>query len=209
MAFTLPPLNRQSAIIGTAGRASDAFAQYWQRVLNAIGGAITDIRSTNERQDAQLAQLLAVQAAVNSQAAGLPSGTSGPTRFGVSSGTRIIAGSVNLTGVVAGTLRFDTTRLNADSLTTVTAGPLAGTYWITEEPTSGGTKTDILTGSWTATLPGPGEPVEIVFPDATVDAARPATTNTGAVTYRLELARASGSAVLTNAIATFRAGQAS
>lgn len=209
MAFSLPPLNRQSAIIGAAGRASDAFAQYWQRVLNAVSGAIRDIQATNVRQDAQLAQLLAIQAAVNSQGAGLPSGTSGPTRFGVPSATRVIAGTVSLAGITAGTLRFDTTVVYADLTTAVTDGPFSGTYWITEELTSGGPKTDILTGAWSAEFVAPGEPVLVTWPGSVIGAARPATTNTGAVTYRLELARASGTAVLTGALATFRAGQAS
>ncbi len=208
MAFILDRLRRGVGLVGNTGAATDWFAILWDKTVGQIEATVSEIVATNARQDAQLAQLLAVQAAVNSQASGKPSGTSGPTSFGVSGAGRVTIGTVALTGVVAGTLRFDSTRIYIDGIKTAVTDAFSGTYWITEEPTSGGTETDILTGSWTADPVGPGEPVVIVFPGATVDAARPTATNTGDVTYRLEVARASGTAVLTNALATFRAAQA-
>ncbi len=220
--MAIPPLNRQDRIIAQNGTASTSFSIYWALVLKSIEDQFASINTLIAGQAAQLVtitnllnQVLAAQAsanaanaALNSINSGLPSGTSGPTTFGVSSGTYATVGTVALTGVTAGTLRFDTTRLLSDGFVTgLTSGPLSADYRITEEPTGGGTVTTCITGTWTASILS-GDPVEIVFPEATLDAARPTLVNTGNVTYRLQVRRASGSAVLTGAKAIFRAAQA-
>lgn len=212
----IPPLNRQGSIVNRNGTPSNAFAIYWQNVIKAIQKQIADIVAVNNEQTNLLNQILAAQAsanaanaAVNSLNSGLPSGTNGPNTFGVSSTSWVTIGTVNLTGVTAGTLRFDTTRLLVDGFsTTLSNKPLNANYRITEEPTGGGTVTVCLSGSWTADQ-FPGDPVEITFPEATVDAARPTLVNTGAVTYRLQVQRSSGTAILDDAMAIFRAAQAS
>jgi hypothetical protein len=123
--------------------------------------------------------------------------------------------TVNLTGITAGTLRFDTTNVLVNGgLTEVTGGPFSGEYRITEEPTSGGTVTTLLSGVWSAvgTIIIPGEPIEpatISFPSSDLIAPRPTIVNTGNVTYRLQVRRSSGSAVLTGALAILRAAKAS
>jgi hypothetical protein len=212
----IPPLNRSAPVVTRNFTASNSFAIYWANVIAAIKAQIADIVAINNEQTNLLNQILAAQAsanaanaALNSLNSGLPSGTSGPTTFGVSSTSWVTVGTVVLTGVTAGTLRFDTTRLLGDGfVTTLTGGALAADFRITEEPTGGGAVTDCVTGTWSATVLS-GDPVEIVFPEATVDAARPTLVNTGNVTYRLQVRRASGSAVLAGAKAIFRAGQAS
>lgn len=214
--MNIPPLNRSLELVSLSRTPSNAFAIYWAEVIKAIQAQIADIVAINVEQTNLLNQILAAQAsadaanaALNSINSGLPSGTSGPTTFGVSSTSWVTVGTVALTGVTAGTLRFDTTRLLGDGfVTTLTGGALDADFRITEEPTSGGTVTDCVTGTWSATVL-PGDPVEIVFPDATVDAARPTLVNTGNVTYKLQVRRASGSAVLAGAKAIFRAAQAS
>jgi hypothetical protein len=230
VAISIPPLNRALEIVTRNRIAGDAFATYWGQVLAAIKSQFTAIEAVNAEQAAQLAtvnailveqanqlnQILAAQAsanlanaALNSINSGFPSGTSGPASFGVSSTSYVTIGTVALTGITAGTLRFDTTRLLVDGFSTsLTSGLLAADYRITEEPTSGGAVTTCLTGTWTASQLS-GDPVDIVFPEATVDAARPTLVNTGNVTYKLQVRRASGSAVLTNAMAIFRAAKAS
>lgn len=213
--MAIPPLNRQNKIIAANGTADTAFAIYWGQVIKSIEDQLAAIKAVNIEQTNLLNQVIAAQAsanaanaALNSINSGLPSGTSGPTTFGVSSGTYVTVGTIALTGITAGTLRFDTTRLLVDGFVTgLTGGALSADYRITEEPTSGGTVTDCITGTWTATIL-PGDPVEIVFPEATVDAARPTLVNTGNVTYKLQVRRASGAGVLTGAMAIFRAAQA-
>lgn len=220
--MNIPPLNRMTPIVTEDRMASNSFAIYWANVITSIQKQITDIsdiiadiQAVNIEQTNLLNQILAAQAsanaanaALNSINSGLPSGTSGPTTFGVSSTSYVTVGTVALTGVTAGTLRFDTTRLLNDGFaTTLTGGALVADYQITEELTSGGPPAVCLTGTWSASQLS-GDPVEIVFPDATVDAARPTLTITGNVTYKLQVRRASGSAVLGGAKAIFRAAQA-
>lgn len=220
--MNIPPLNRAAPVVTRNLTASNSFAIYWANVISAIQGQISDINAIiadivaiNVEQTNLLNQILAAQAsanaanaALNSINSGLPSGTSGPNTFGVSSTSWTTIGTVALTGVTAGTLRFDTTRLLNDGFaTTLTSGPLAADYQITEELTSGGPPAVCLTGTWSASQLS-GDPVEIVFPEATVDAARPTLTITGSVTYKLQVRRASGSAALAGAMAIFRAAQA-
>ena len=212
----IPPLNRQGSIVNRNGTPSNSFAIYWQNVIKAIQKQIADIIAVNNEQTNLLNQILEAQAtanaanaALNSMNSGFPSGTSGPFAFGVSSTSWLTIGTVSLTGVTAGTLRFDTTRLLINGFaTTVTDGPLAADYQIAEELTGGGPVSVCLSGTWTAEQVA-GDPAEIVFPFATVDAARPTIVNTGAVTYRLQVRRSSGIAVLAGARAIFRAAQAS
>lgn len=213
----IPPLNRSAPVVTHNLTASNSFAIYWANVIAAIKAQIADIVSINTEQTNLLNQILAVQAssnaanaALNSINLGFPSGTSGPSVFGVSSTSWVTVGSVDLMGVTAGTLRFDTTRLLVDGINTdITGSPtLLADYQITEEPTGGGSVTVCLSGSWTATKDFVSGLVEIDFPVATVDAARPTMVNTGNVTYRLQVRRASGSNSLANAVAIFRAAKA-
>lgn len=220
--MAIPPLSRSLEIVTKGRTAGNSFAIYWSNVLKAIEKQFTDIATVNSQQAAMLVeqanllnQVLSAQssanaanAALNSINLGLPSGTGGPTTFGVSSSSFVTIGTVALMGVTAGTLRFDTTRLLNDGfVTTLSGGALAADYQITEQPTGGGAVTVCLSGTWSASQ-FPGDPVDIVFPYATVDAARPVVVNTGNVTYRLEVRRSSGSAVLAGAKAIFRAAKA-
>lgn len=211
----IPPLNRQGSIVNRNGTPSNSFAIYWQNVIKAIQKQIADVVAVNVEQTNLLNQILAAQASANAANASansinsnFPSATDGPKLFSVSSTSWVAIAFVDLTGVTAGTLRFDTTRILLNGTTTLSNAPLNANYRITEQPTGGGPVTVCLSGTWTADQP-PGDPLEISFPDATVDAARPTIVNTGAVTYRLEVQRSSGLGVLTDATAIFRAAQAS
>ena len=214
--MAIPPLSNTLEIVGPNRIASGPFAIYWGQVRKSIEDQIAAIIAVNIEQTNLLRQVLAAQssanaanAALNSINSGFPSGTSGPTSFGVSSTSYVTVGTIALTGITAGTLRVDTTRLLVDGFsTTLTSGSLSADYRITEEPTSGGAVTTCLTGAWSASQLS-ADPVEIIFPEATVDAARPTLVNTGNVTYKLQVRRASGSAILTNAMAIFRAAKAS
>ena len=84
-----------------------------------------------------------------------------------------------------------------------------GDFWITEQATSGGVINDLYTDTWSGLNAGGGD-VSIGLDDQpALDAARPTVGITGNVTYRLQVARASGSNTVISAFADFRAAQAS
>lgn len=214
MAFKFPPLERGFKISDASGIVSDAFARFWQK----FGSELTKQETT---QDALLQQILTAQAAAsaaqasanaanassNSVGSGKVSGTSNLQNFSCSSVVRATIATVNLTGVVAGTLRFDTTSIfGSYPLTSLIGTAFSGNIFITEQSTSGGAVTDIYSGSITAVNDGEGG-IEFTYDQAAIDALRPTAVNVGNVTYRLQIAK-TGSVNLIDASCILRAAQA-
>lgn len=221
MAFTLPPLGDNGEIVTPTRRASLAFSRYWQRVLNEITKVINSIQSVQTEQSAVLARLLASElmttaasnqaqsaaATANSAAAGKSAGAAVGVVWSCPTTARTVIASVPLVGIVAGTLRFDMTRIYPSGATAMGSDLASGLWWITEELTSGGARTDILTGPWSATGAGGLAFALAIDNESSLDAARPTAVNLGDVTYRLEIQRTSGFAV-TDAMADLRVAQA-
>lgn len=212
--FTLPPLGDQTEIVTQSRRPSLAFSRYWNSVITRLVSEINTQSEILARLTANEINVAAVASQAQSAAA-----TANSAATGVSAGViirapwssvtmaRTVVATVPLTGVVAGTLRFDTTRLYPEGTSSMVGEFTSGTWWISEQLTSGGAKTDLLTGFWTAD--GGGEFILslAINDEAALDAARPTAVNVGAVTYRLEVQRTSGGAI-NSAFADLRVAQA-
>jgi hypothetical protein len=197
------------AIDPRTGYFTPVWQQYMEQLALAVGGSTGDAVSDAVTQaEAAISQAQTAAASASSAGAGKASNAVVGQVFNSASSTRVIAASVPLVGVVAGTLQFDTTSIYSDVATALTGVFYSGTFWITEQLTSGvGPKNDLLTGGITVFKDGGF--IEVFINDqATLDAARPAAGILGNVTYRLEVARATGTASLTNALADLRAAQA-
>lgn len=212
MAISLDRLRRGFALVGSDRGATDWFSRLWDRTMGTIERNDADIRAAleaagiavREGQNAQ-SQAATAAATANSAAAGKAAGSVVGARWvGPGTGWLTIA-SVDLTGVVAGTLRFDTTRIYAAADAIIVPDELVvfGLEFRIRE--SGGT---VLYGPAVFTVQG-GMPVIIAIDDAAaLDAARPAVVTTGAVTYQLQ-ARGTGAVNVTNGgLADFRVAQA-
>lgn len=188
------------------GTVSADFARWWQR-------NIAGIKTAQSQANAAVSQAATAAATATSSGSGFASGSVINSEFDCTSTTRVIVAAVPLMGITAGTLRFDTSNIYALFPQTVIANGFQfyGTFWITEQLTSGGPKNDLYTGTWTGLAESGGTAFADVFIDDTVtlDAARPTAGITGDVTYRFEVARASGSQIISKAYADFRAAQAS
>lgn len=187
------------------GTVSADFARWWQQ-------NIAGVKTAQSQANAAVSQASTAAATANSAGSGLASGSVTGSEFDCNSGTRVIVAAVPLTGITAGTMRFDTTAIYPIFPNTKQANGFQfyGTFWITEQLTSGGTKNDLYTGTWTGLGETVGTNDADVFIDDTVtlDAARPTIGITGNVTYRLEVARASGDEIISKAYADFRAAKA-
>lgn len=203
MAFSLPPLNNNLEIVTRGGKASNAFARYWQKLLSAI--------TTQENmQDDLLAQIvaatnLAQQANTNATAAQAAANTANQTAnsatltFPAGSVTDTIwnctdtvfttVATVQLTGVTAGILKFTTTRLLVNSSSYISVAEGEYKWRLTEELASGGGETIIITGTFSVEKLS-GNLLAAVFSDVTaLDALEYALVNTGTVKYRLQIAK--------------------
>lgn len=204
--MAIPPLPRGMRIQNTDGTVSADFARWWQQ-------NIAGVKQAQSQAVAAVSQAATAAATANSAGSGLASGSAPNVEFDCNSGTRVVVAAVPLTGITAGTLRFDTTAIYAlYPLTKIANGTqFFGTFWITEQLTSGGTKNDLYTGTWSGQGEGNGANDADVFIDdpVTLDAARPTVGITGNVTYRLEVARTSGAQIISKAYADFRAAKAS
>jgi hypothetical protein len=193
------------------GSVSADFARWWQLNVVATDAAQEQAQVAASAAAAASSQAATAAATGTSAGSGFPSGGVVNQQFDCTSGTRVTIASVPLIGVTAGTLRFDTTALYAVYPTTGITGvsTFFGTFWITEQLTSGGTINDLYTASWSGLNEGFGAVDIYIDNQAALDAARPTAGITGNVTYRLQVARASGSNSVTAAFADFRAAQAS
>jgi hypothetical protein len=206
----IPPLPRNLRIQNDDGSVSADFARWWQ--LNVVATEAVQAQAQTAASAATAAQSQAATAAATatSSGAGFPSGGVVSQQFNCTSGARVTIATVPLIGVTAGTLRFDTTALYAIYPQTEITGlsTFFGDFWITEQATSGGAINDLYTDTWSGLNAGAGE-VDIYIDDqAALDAVRPTVGITGNVTYRLQVARASGFNTVTSAYADFRAAQA-
>jgi hypothetical protein len=192
------------------GSVSADYARWWQLTVVATAEAVEQAQTAASVAVAASSQAQTANAAASSAGAGLASGAVVAQQFDCTSGTRVTIASVPLVGVTAGTLRFDTTNFYALYPNTVLSSPadFLGTFWITEQLTSGGPINDLYTDTWTAINAGQGDVTVFIDDPTSLDAARPTAGITGNVTYRLQVARASGVNTITSAYADFRAAQA-
>lgn len=209
--MAIPPLPRSMRIQNLDGTVSSDFARWWQ--LNVVATDAAQVQAQTAASAATAAQSQAATAAATatSSGSGFPSGGVVSQQFDCTSATRVTIATVPLIGVTAGTLRFDTTALYAIYPQTEISGvsTFFGDFWITEQLTSGGTINDLYTDTWSGINAGFGDVSIGIDDQAALDAARPTAGITGNVTYRLQVARASGSNTVTSAYADFRAAQAS
>lgn len=212
MSISLDRLRRGFALVGSDRGATDWFSRLWDRTMGTIERNDADIRAAlaaagiavREGQNAQ-SQAQTAAATANSAAAGKAAasvvgvGWTGPT-----TSWQTVA-SVDLTGVVAGTLRFDTTRIYASA--SATASEAAALYSLQFRiRESGGT---VLYGPATVTVEVFEGTVSItIFDVAPLDAARPAVVTTGAVTYELQLQGTGAVSIISGGLADFRVAQA-
>ncbi len=205
----VPPLPRNMRLQNADGTVSADFARWWQQNIVATQAASTAAATAATAASAAQSQAQTAAAAATSAGAGFASGADVGRAFSCSSGTRVVVSEIALVGITAGTMRFDTTAFYSLVDTTMTGSLLAGQFWITEQLTSGGTKNDLYTDTWTALDEGGGIISVYIDDEAALNAARPVIGITGNVTYRLEVARVTGTQTVTNAYADFRAAQAS
>jgi hypothetical protein len=217
----IPPAGG-AAIDPRTGYWMPVWLQFFEQLALAVGGdaggdRIGDVGASSASTSSMVLSLAnsaqssanAANAAVASIGSGKPSGTSGPNLFDVSTGAWVTVASVNLVGIVAGSLRFDATDLRAGMATSMTGLSIGCAYRVTETSTSGGAVSVCFSDTWSAAFFGePLDPVEVTFNASPLNVARPVTVNTGAVTYKLQVQKVSGSGVLTGALAIFRAAQA-
>ena len=209
--MAIPPLPRNLRIQNADGSVSADFARWWQLNVVATDAAQVQAQTAASAAAASASQAATAAATATSAGSGFASGGVVSQQFDCTSATRVTIATVPLIGVTAGTLRFDTTALYAVYPTTEMTGlsTFFGTFWITEQATSGGVINDLYTDTWSGLNAGQGE-VDIYIDDQpALDAARPTVGITGNVTYRLQVARASGTNTVTSAFADFRAAQAS
>ena len=209
--MAIPPLPRNLRIQNADGSVSADFARWWQLNVVATEAVQVQAQTAASAAAASASQAATAAATATSAGSGFASGGVVNQQFDCTSATRVTIATVPLIGVTAGTLRFDTTALYAVYPTTEMTGlsTFFGTFWITEQATSGGVINDLYTDTWSGLNAGQGD-VSIGIDDQPVlDAARPTVGITGNVTYRLQVARASGTNTVTSAFADFRAAQAS
>lgn len=209
--MAIPPLPRNLRIQNADGSVSADFARWWQLNVVATEAVQVQAQTAASAAAASASQAATAAATATSAGSGFASGGVVNQQFDCTSATRVTIATVPLIGVTAGTLRFDTTALYAVYPTTEMTGfsTFFGDFWITEQATSGGVINDLYTDTWSGLNAGQGE-VDIYIDDqAALDAARPTVGITGNVTYRLQVARASGTNTVTSAYADFRAAQAS
>ncbi len=209
--MAIPPLPRNLRIQNADGSVSADFARWWQLNVVATEAVQFQAQTAASAAAASASQAATAAATATSAGSGFASGGVVNQQFDCTSATRVTIATVPLIGVTAGTLRFDTTALYAVYPTTEMTGfsTFFGDFWITEQATSGGVINDLYTDTWSGLNAGQGE-VDIYIDDqAALDAARPTVGITGNVTYRLQVARASGTNTVTSAYADFRAAQAS
>lgn len=207
--MAVPPLPKNLRIQNDDGTVSADFARWWQLNVVATSQAQEQAQVAASAAAASASQAQTAAATATSAGSGVPAGGSVNQQFDCNSGTRITIASVALVGVVAGTLRFDTTALySVYPETNVTGSLFFGTFWITEQLTSGGPINDLYTDTWSGVNAGAGDISVYIDDQAALDAARPTVGITGNVTYRLQVARASGTNLVTSAYADFRAAQA-
>ena len=208
------PLNRGQQIVNADGTPTQQFVTLMQRITSAF--VDTDAAVAAVRDVATTASATAGAASVEASgaAAGLPvkSVSGGP--FTITSGTRQTVGAIDLVGVTAGPLRFDTTALFASMTAAVVNGDVFnGRFWIAQELTGGGGLADVYTDTFTleriVNIYGGTLFYLLTFDAAALNAARPAVISTGDVTYRLQVARDSGTALAGGLTFSFLAGQAS
>ena len=209
--MAIPPLPRNLRIQNADGSVSADFARWWQLNVVATDAAQVQVQTAASAAAASASQAATAAATATSAGSGFASGGVVNQQFDCTSATRVTIATVPLVGVTAGTLRFDTTALYAVYPQTEITGlsTFFGDFWITEQATSGGVINDLYTDTWSGLNAGGGD-VSIGLDDQpALDAARPTVGITGNVTYRLQVARASGTNTVTSAFADFRAAQAS
>ena len=216
--MAIPPLPRNLRIQNEDGTVSADFARWWQ--LNVVATEAVQVQAETAQVQAQTAasaaaasasQAATAAATATSAGSGFASGGVVNQQFDCTSATRVTIATVPLVGVTAGTLRFDTTALYAVYPQTEITGisTFFGDFWITEQLTSGGPINDLYTDTWSGLRAGPGDTEIQIDDQPALDAARPTVGITGNVTYRLQVARASGFNTVISAFADFRAAQAS
>jgi hypothetical protein len=219
MVFTLPPLANDVNIVGRTGVASRYFSALWAKLTG-------EIVSQEAKQDTLLVQVLAAQsaAAMAQSSAAAAQGqaqtanataNSAAANFPAASSAWVVVSTIDLPGITAGTLRFDTTSIYERSIPVV-SGVLSGTtfsglFRIREQTTGGGSPATLVSGTWSAIRET--DPFVFIITNvddvAALNAARPAVGLTGTVRYTFEVSRASGSTTVTNIGADFRAAKAS
>jgi len=206
----VPPLPKNMRLQNADGTVSADFARWWQLNVVATGAAQEQAQVAASAAAASASQAQTAAATATSAGSGFASGGVVNQQFDCTSGTRVTIATVPLIGVTAGTLRFDTTALYSIYPTTTMSGvsTFFGDFWITEQLTSGGPVNDLYTDTWTGLNAGFGDVSIGIDDQAALDAVRPTVGITGNVTYRLQVARASGSNTVTAAFADFRAAQA-
>ena len=208
--MAVPPLPKNLRIQNADGTVSADFARWWQLNVVATSAAQEQAQVAVSAAAAASSQAATATATGTSAGSGFASGGVVNQQFDCTDGTRVTIATVPLIGVTAGTLRFDTTALySIFAQTEVTGSSFFGDFWITEQLTSGGTINDLYTATWFGLNEGAGIVSVYIDDQAALDAARPTAGITGNVTYRLQVARASGTNSVTSAFADFRAAQAS
>ena len=209
--MAIPPLPRNLRIQNADGSVSADFARWWQLNVVATEAVQVQAQTAASAAAASASQAATAAATATSAGSGFASGGVVNQQFDCTSATRVTIATVPLIGVTAGTLRFDTTALYAVYPTTEMTGlsTFFGDFWITEQATSGGVINDLYTDTWSGLNAGQGDVSIQIDDQAALDAARPTVGITGNVTYRLQVARASGTNTVTSAFADFRAAQAS
>lgn len=208
--MSIPPLPKGMRLQNSDGSVSSDFARWWQLNIVETSKVQEKAQMAASAAAASASQAQTAAAVATSAGSGFASGGAVEQQFTCNSGTRLTVASVALVGVTAGTLRFDTTALYAIyPQTEITGFQFFGTFWITEQLTSGGPINDLYSASWSGINAGRGDISVYIDDQAALDAARPTVGITGNVTYRLQVARASGTNSVTSAYADFRAAQAS
>jgi len=207
--FTLPRLRAANAITGPDGRAVNAFVQFWDTICRKIEGQETNQDAILVDLQAVVAQLqanatatqVAQQAANDAQTtADGTSASSGYASATVNLGSAWVPGpQVNLTGVVAGTLTIPGT--GPQQTETVTMGGskvgVSGEFRVVEIVS--GVETTVYTGNLSVTRvynrydEGLEAPSVNNLSAAEVGSFSLARTSTGAVSYRLDFRRTTGS----------------
>jgi len=208
------PLSRGQRIVNADGTPTQQFVTLMQRITSAFADTDAAVAAVRDVATSASATASAASVEASGAAAGLPVKSISGGPFNITSDTRQTIGVIDLQGVTSGTLRFDTTALFASASGEVVNGDVFnGRFWIAQELTAGGELADVYSDTFRleriANIYGGTLFFVMTFDATALNAARPAVISTGDVTYRLQVARDSGTSLAGGVTFNFLAGQAS
>lgn len=204
MAFKLPRLKANLAIVSGQGKPLDYFLRFWnidvapviERQESSQADSIAAIQEIVSQLQANSVATQAAQQAANDAQATADAATAGNTRSGaatnpsvfVSTGVWAEGPRVDLTGVVAGLLTISGSGPQQDGDVTMSGGKGTATFNFRIVEIIGMSETTVFTGSFTGTNTGFGlEPVTISNTSAgSVSTFSSSRTSTGDVSYRID-----------------------